>query len=82
MASPSEKIRELLTARRLGHDANQVRDDVEERGGSTRPFADALKVESRTAERGSLIGQQLLEMIRKLVKAGPAAFQAGHGVPA
>jgi hypothetical protein len=65
--SPGQKIKELLSARRLGHDANQLLVDIMERWGGTKSFADALVVEFQAAKPGSLIRANLLEMIQKLV---------------
>jgi Glu-tRNA(Gln) amidotransferase subunit E-like FAD-binding protein len=64
---PSNKIRELLSARRLGHDANQLLVDIMERWGGTKKFADDLFTEFQAAKAGSLIRQNLLEMIQKLI---------------
>ena len=60
-------IKDLLSARRLGHDANQLLVDIMTRWGGTRAFADALFEEFQAANPGSLIRQNLLEMIQKLV---------------
>lgn len=67
MSTPKDKIKELLSARRLGHDANQLLVDIMDRWGGTRKFADDLFTEFQHAKPGSLIRQNLLEMIQKLI---------------
>lgn len=62
-----EKVKELLQYRRIAHDANQLLLDVMERWGGTSRFADALYREFMDARPGSIIRQNILEMIQKLV---------------
>ncbi len=62
--SPSDL---LVNHRRLGHDSNQLLVDIMERWGGTKAFADSMLVEFQAAKPGSLIRQNLLEMIQKLV---------------
>src|SRR5262245_64640005 len=61
------RVKELLAQRRIAHDANQLLIDVMDRWGGTRQFADALYSEFMAANPGSLIRQNILEMIQKLV---------------
>jgi hypothetical protein len=72
MSNPNSKIehegiKSLLSQRRLGNDANQLLNDIMDRWGGPKSFAESLYREFLAANEGSLIRQNILEMIQKLV---------------
>ncbi len=68
-------IRELLGVKSQAADANQLLIGIMERWGGVRAFAEALHTEFCHARPGSLIRQNILEMIQKLV-----VNNTNHGV--
>jgi hypothetical protein len=60
-------IREALTTRRLGHDSNELLLQIMDVWGGPAQFARELLTEFHAAKPGSLIRQNILEMIQKLV---------------
>jgi hypothetical protein len=65
--SSTKAIRSALTTRHLGNDSNELLVQIMEQWGGPREFARNMWVEFSAAKPGSLIRQNLLEMIQKLV---------------
>lgn len=63
----TKAIRDTLTTRRLGNDSNELLVQVMEKWGGPAEFARSMWVEFEAAKPGSLIRQNILEMIQKLV---------------
>ena len=62
-----DAVRDALLTRRLGNDSNELLVQIMERWGGPAEFARSLFVEFEAAKPGSLIRQNILEMIQKLV---------------
>lgn len=65
--SPHDKIISLVTTKRLALDANQLLCSIMEKWGGPAQFAHDLYTEFQSARPGSLIRQNILETIQKLV---------------
>lgn len=63
----TKAIRDTLLTRRLGNDSNELLVQIMERWGGPAEFARSMWVEFDAAKPGSLIRQNILEMIQKLV---------------
>jgi hypothetical protein len=63
----TQAIRDALTTRRLGNDSNELLVQIMETWGGPAEFARNMWVEFEAAKPGSLIRQNILEMIQKLV---------------